>query len=344
MDFLGLTATLSNHGVICDVGIIWDADTSTFLGSGYATLEITPTLISKGQPLFLELSHVLMWIDPEISRSGHNVAVRPASPSSRRVCYRCLERGHLRADRLLKKTGIKRSRQGKPVAKDISPSFPQPNIKSTTAAVPMTRKSLHPDPTAIDATGGPSALSISNQSALISSAQSKYAPTSAAFSDPKIDITTADDLATSMECDEPFSFDGSPMDSSPASADDSTRMVVDNTSSLFIQEDVPQEVPQRNDDRNEELSRILEFILIETQNFVLEPRVSIRSSTSSAALDKGVDLQDIVALGNWASSEMFRAHHQRHHMATVNFASMVLDHADDEKDVFYDADEELTLD
>lgn len=110
------------------------------------------------------------------------------------------------------------------------------------AAVPMTRESLHPDPTAIDATGGPSALSISNQSALISSAQSKHAPTSAAFSNPKIDITTAND---------------------------STRMVVDNISSLFIQEDVPQEVPQRNDDRNEELSRVLEFILIETQNFVL---------------------------------------------------------------------------
>lgn len=69
-----------------------------------------------------------------------------------------------------------------------------------------------------------------------------------------------------------------------------------------------------------------------------EPRVSIRSRTSSAALDKGVDLQDIVALGNWASSETFRAHHQRHHMATVNFASMVLDHADDEKDIFYDAE------
>ncbi|EIE76104.1 hypothetical protein RO3G_00808 [Rhizopus delemar RA 99-880] len=260
---------------ICDVEIIWDADTSTFLGSGYATLEITPTLISKGQPLFLELSHVLMWIDPEISRSGHNVAARPASPSSRLVCYRCLERGHLRADCLLKKAGLKRSHQGKPVAKNVSPLFPQPNIKSTAvqmgkeAAVPMTRESLHPDPTAIDATGGPSALSISSQSALISSAQSKYAPTSAAFSDSKIDITTADDLATSMECDEPFSFDGSPMDSSPASADDSTRIVVVNTSSLFKQEDVPQEVPQRNDDRNEELSRILEFILIETQNFFL---------------------------------------------------------------------------
>ncbi|KAG1166921.1 hypothetical protein G6F36_012762 [Rhizopus arrhizus] len=301
----GLTATLSNYGVIRDAGIIRDADTSTFLGSGYATLEITPTLVSE----------------------GHNVAARPASPSSRLVCYRCLERGHLRADCLLKKAGLKRSHQGKPVAKNVSPLFPQPNIKSTAAAVPMTRESLHPDPTAIDATGGPSALSISSQSALISSAQSKYAPTSAAFSDSKIDITTADDLATSMECDEPFSFDGSPMDSSPASADDSTRIVVVNTSSLFKQEDVPQEVPQRNDDRNEELSRILD-----------EPRVSIRSRTSSAALDKGVDLQDIVALGNWASSETFRAHHQRHHMATVNFASMVLDHADDEKDIFYDAE------
>ncbi|KAG1046073.1 hypothetical protein G6F43_011176 [Rhizopus delemar] len=277
----GLTATLSNYGVKCDVGIIRDVDTGIFLGSGYATLEIIPTLVSEGQPPFLELSHVLTWIDSEISRcdkifihahwngmsvyckychkTGHNTAACLASPSGRRVCYRCLERGHLRADCLLKKTGLKRSRQGKPVAKGVSPSFLQPNIESTTdilsdspvfptqtaqtgkeAAVPMTRESLHPDPIAIDATGGSSAPPISNQSALTSSARPKYASTSATFSDPEIDITTADGLATSMECDEPFSFDDSSMDSSPASVDGSIRMVIDNTSSLSMQEDVPQ--------------------------------------------------------------------------------------------------------
>jgi hypothetical protein len=121
--------------------------------------------------------------------TGHNVTVYPASPSGRCVYYRCLERGHLRVDCPLKKTGLKRSRHGKPVAKDFSPSFPQPNIEPTTdllsdspvlptqtiqtgkeAAIPMTRESLHHDPTAIDATDGPSASSISAQSALTSSA------------------------------------------------------------------------------------------------------------------------------------------------------------------------------
>ncbi|KAG1050343.1 hypothetical protein G6F43_007374 [Rhizopus delemar] len=133
----GLTATLSNYGVIGDIGIIRDADTSAFLGSGYTTLEITPTLVSE----------------------GNNAAVCPASPSGRCVCYQCLECDHLCADCPLKKTGLKRSRQGKPVAKAVSPSVPQPNIESTTeilsdspllptqtaqtdkeAAVPMTRE------------------------------------------------------------------------------------------------------------------------------------------------------------------------------------------------------------
>ncbi|KAG1037234.1 hypothetical protein G6F43_012905 [Rhizopus delemar] len=197
----GLTATLSNYGVIRDAGIIRDADTSTFLGSGYATLEITPTLVSE----------------------VHNVTACPVSPSGGRVYYRFWNAVIFVPTAPLKKTGLERSRQGKPVAKDVFTSFPQPNIESTTdilsdspmlstqtiqtgkeSAVPMTRESLHPDPTAIDATDSPSASSISNQSALTSSAQSKYAPTSAAFSDPEIDITTADDLATSMEYDEPF--------------------------------------------------------------------------------------------------------------------------------------------
>ncbi|KAG1032983.1 hypothetical protein G6F43_013651 [Rhizopus delemar] len=232
----GLTATLSNYGVIRDVGIIRDADTGTFLGSGYATLEITPTLVSEGQPPFLELSHVLTWIDPEISRcgkifihaywndmpvyckychkTGHNAAACPASPSGRRVCYRCLERGHLRADCPLKKTGLKRSRQGKPVAKDVSPSVSQPNIESTTdilsdspllptqtvqtgkeAAVPMMTESFY----SVDTTDNSSASSISTQPTLTSSAQSKYASNPAVSSDPERDTTTADDLATSME-------------------------------------------------------------------------------------------------------------------------------------------------
>ncbi|KAG1145359.1 hypothetical protein G6F37_012156 [Rhizopus arrhizus] len=52
-----------------------------------------------------------------------------------------------------------------------------------------------------------------------------------------------------------------------------------------------------------------------------EPHLSIRSLSSSAALDKGVDLQDIVTLGNWTSSDTFRQHYQRNHMADVNFTN-----------------------
>lgn len=40
---------------------------------------------------------------------------------------------------------------------------------------------------------------------------------------------------------------------------------------------------------------------------------------------------------------MFRAHYQRNHMATVIFATTILDHADEGMDVVYDADEELIL-
>ncbi|KAG0977719.1 hypothetical protein G6F28_012327 [Rhizopus arrhizus] len=75
-----------------------------------------------------------------------------------------------------------------------------------------------------------------------------------------------------------------------------------------------------------------------------EPHVSIRSLASSAALDKGVDLQDIVTLGNWTSSDTFRQHYQRNHMADVNFTNTVLDHAVKDMEIFYDAEEDWTLD
>jgi hypothetical protein len=71
-----------------------------------------------------------------------------------------------------------------------------------------------------------------------------------------------------------------------------------------------------------------------------EPRVSIRSLASSAALDKGVDLQDIVTLGNWTSSDTFRQHYQRNPMADVNFTNTVLDHAVKDMEIFYDAEED----
>ncbi|KAG1146995.1 hypothetical protein G6F37_004388 [Rhizopus arrhizus] len=82
------------------------------------------------------------------------------------------------------------------------------------------------------------------------------------------------------------------------------------------------------------------FILLSTT----EPRVSIRSLAFSAALDKGVDLQDIVILDNWTSSNTFRQHYQRNHMADVNFTNTVLDHAVKDMEIFYDAEEDWTLD
>ncbi|KAG1139045.1 hypothetical protein G6F36_016000 [Rhizopus arrhizus] len=66
----GLNATLSNYGRICDVGVVKDSETGTFLGSGYAILDVSPQLINKDEPPFLELSHVITWVDPDVSRSG----------------------------------------------------------------------------------------------------------------------------------------------------------------------------------------------------------------------------------------------------------------------------------
>lgn len=38
--------------------------------------------------------------------TGHNAMAYPASPSGRRVCYRCLERGHLRIDCPLRRQAL----------------------------------------------------------------------------------------------------------------------------------------------------------------------------------------------------------------------------------------------
>ncbi|CEI96673.1 hypothetical protein G6F70_009486 [Rhizopus microsporus] len=75
-----------------------------------------------------------------------------------------------------------------------------------------------------------------------------------------------------------------------------------------------------------------------------EPRTSIRSLASSAALDKGIGIQDIVTLGNWASSDTFLQRYQRNHMADINFITTVLAHSGEDNEIFYDADEDWTLD
>jgi hypothetical protein len=72
-----------------------------------------------------------------------------------------------------------------------------------------------------------------------------------------------------------------------------------------------------------------------------EPGVSIRSLASSRALDRGVSLDNIVALGNWASSDTFVRHYQRNQMAQVDFTTTVLSTQDE----FFDASDSFgTLD
>ncbi|KAI8070638.1 uncharacterized protein B0P05DRAFT_474188 [Gilbertella persicaria] len=72
-----------------------------------------------------------------------------------------------------------------------------------------------------------------------------------------------------------------------------------------------------------------------------ESNVSVRSLASSRALDSGISWDNIVALGNWASSETFVRHYQRNQMAQVDFTSTVLSSQDE----FFDTNDSFgTLD
>ncbi|CEP09069.1 hypothetical protein [Parasitella parasitica] len=72
-----------------------------------------------------------------------------------------------------------------------------------------------------------------------------------------------------------------------------------------------------------------------------ESNVSVRSLASSRASDSGISRDNIVALGNWASSETFVRHYQRNQMAHVDFTSTVLSSQDE----FFDANDSFgTLD
>lgn len=55
-----------------------------------------------------------------------------------------------------------------------------------------------------------------------------------------------------------------------------------------------------------------------------EQRVSVRSIGSSIALRAGINVDDIVTLGNWRTSETFHQHYRREHMSTVDFTNSVL--------------------
>jgi len=73
-----------------------------------------------------------------------------------------------------------------------------------------------------------------------------------------------------------------------------------------------------------------------------ESGVSIRSLASSRALDLGVSRDNIVTLGNWATSSTFVNHYQRNQMANVDFTSTVL--SAPSQDEFFDAMDSFSLD
>lgn len=57
---------------------------------------------------------------------------------------------------------------------------------------------------------------------------------------------------------------------------------------------------------------------------VTSESTTLRSLASSAALDKNIAKDDIVALGNWSQSLAFDHHYHRNYMLQVNFASAIL--------------------
>ncbi|KAG1051914.1 hypothetical protein G6F43_005914 [Rhizopus delemar] len=73
-----------------------------------------------------------------------------------------------------------------------------------------------------------------------------------------------------------------------------------------------------------------------TTQIVKEPHVNIRSLASSVALRAGIDLDDIVILGNWSSSTVFEQHHRREHLTDIDFTNTVLPVTEGE-DILHDA-------
>lgn len=159
----GLTATLSNYGMVRDIGIVKDNATSTFLSSGYAVLDVSKQSLTQDEALFLELSHVITWVDPGASRSGklfilaywndmptyckychesgHIASSCPKTPSGKRVCFLCLKRGHVRADCPKRTFAAKRRRNGLSVARPSSSTQPvSSESEITTTETPSDEK------------------------------------------------------------------------------------------------------------------------------------------------------------------------------------------------------------
>ncbi|CEG76669.1 hypothetical protein RMATCC62417_11530 [Rhizopus microsporus] len=68
-----------------------------------------------------------------------------------------------------------------------------------------------------------------------------------------------------------------------------------------------------------------------------EPRTNLRSLSSSAAPRAGVDINDIVTLGNWSSSAVFEQYYYREQLSLVDFINTVLPVPADDN-VFHDAE------
>jgi hypothetical protein len=78
-----------------------------------------------------------------------------------------------------------------------------------------------------------------------------------------------------------------------------------------------------------------------------EKRVSLRSIASSLALQSGIPKEDIITMGNWASSTTFENHYRREHLSTFDFTNTLIisddTYGDDsqDEDIFYDADDNM---
>jgi hypothetical protein len=74
-----------------------------------------------------------------------------------------------------------------------------------------------------------------------------------------------------------------------------------------------------------------------------EKRVSLRSIASSLALQSGIHKDDIVTMGNWASSTTFENYYRREHLSSIDFTNTLItsgsnhEHDSSTEDIFYDA-------
>ncbi|KAI7873164.1 uncharacterized protein EV154DRAFT_570337 [Mucor mucedo] len=71
-----------------------------------------------------------------------------------------------------------------------------------------------------------------------------------------------------------------------------------------------------------------------------EKRVSVRSVASSLALQSGIPKEDIVTMGNWASSSTFENHYRREQLSEFDFTNTLIN----DKDIEMESDEDIFMD